>query len=112
MRNVLVVAQVAGSLTLLIVAGCLAGGLANARRMNMGFEPSHLGNFAMDTAYAGYDRERSVTFYRELERRVARASRRRVGEPCLQRAHELHAGWRHVSKSKAGRLRRAETGRW
>ena len=70
LRDVLVVAQVAGSLTLLIVAGCLAGGLANARRMYVGFEPRHLGNFAMDTAYAGYGKERSAAFYRELQRRV------------------------------------------
>ncbi len=68
--NALVVAQVAGSLTLLIVAGCLAGGLANARRMNIGFNPSNLANFTMDTAYAGYDEERSTGFYRELLRRV------------------------------------------
>ena len=71
LRNVLVVAQVAGSLTLLIVAGCFAGGLTNARHMNVGFEPLHLGSFAMDTAYAGYDKARSVAFYRELQRHVS-----------------------------------------
>ena len=70
LRNFLVVAQVAGSLTLLIVAGCFVGGLANARRANVGFDPRQLGSFVMDTAYAGYDRERTVAFYRELQRRV------------------------------------------
>jgi predicted permease len=69
-RGALVVAQVAGSLTLLIVAGCFAGGLANARRLNLGFDPRHLGSFIMNTAYAGYDTDRSVAFYRELERRA------------------------------------------
>jgi len=68
--NLLVVAQVAGSLTLLIVAGCLAVSLANARRMNLGFDPSHLANFVMDTEYAGYDEARGVEFHRELLRRV------------------------------------------
>jgi predicted permease len=70
LRNILVVAQVAGSLTLLIVAGCFAGGLKNARRLNVGFEPAHLGNFVMDAAYAGYDKERTVAFYRDLQTRV------------------------------------------
>ncbi len=71
LRNFLVVAQVAGSLTLLIVAGCFAGGLTNARRLNVGFEPAHLGNFAMDAAYAGYDKDRAVAFFRELQRRIS-----------------------------------------
>jgi len=69
-RKVLVVAQVACSITLLSVAACFAGGLADARRINLGFDPRHLGSFVIDTAYAGYDRERSVAFYRELLRRV------------------------------------------
>ncbi len=70
-RNFLVIAQVAGSLTLLIVAGCLSGGLTNMRRMNIGFDPRQLGSFTIDTAYAGYDKDRSVSFYRELHRRVS-----------------------------------------
>jgi macrolide transport system ATP-binding/permease protein len=61
---------VACSITLLSVAGCFARGLADARRINLGFDPRHLGTFVMDTAYAGYDREHSVSFYRELQRRV------------------------------------------
>lgn len=70
LRRFMIVAQVAGSLTLLIVAGCFAGGLAGARRIETGFEPRRLAVFATDTAYAGYSRERSESFYRELERRV------------------------------------------
>ena len=70
MRNLLVKAQVAGSLALLIVAFSYAGGLADARRLEVGFDPHRLGNFVMDTAYAGYNQERSVSFYRELRRRV------------------------------------------
>jgi len=70
LRKLMVVAQVAGSLTLLIVAGGFAGGLGGARRIDVGFEPRHLAIFVTDTAYAGYDRERSKAFHRELERRV------------------------------------------
>jgi predicted permease len=69
-RNLLVVAQVAASLMLLIVAGCFTGGLAKARTANVGFDPRHLATFTMDTAYAGYDREQSIAFFRELHRRV------------------------------------------
>ena len=69
-RNVLVVAQVAGSLALLIVAGSFAGGLASAQRSAVGFDPHQLGSFTMDTGYAGYDKERCISFYRELHRRI------------------------------------------
>jgi putative ABC transport system permease protein len=70
LRSALVVAQVAGSLTLLIVAGIFARSLGRARTMDLGFDPRHLGTFTMDTAHAGYGRERATAFYRELERRV------------------------------------------
>jgi predicted permease len=70
LRNALVIVQVAGSLTLLIVAGVFARSLATVRRMDLGFDSRHLGVFTMDTAYAGYGRERTTSFYRELERRV------------------------------------------
>ena len=70
LRNALVVIQVAGSLTLLIVAAVFARSLASMRNMDLGFEPRHLAIFTLDTSYAGYGRERTTTFYRELERRV------------------------------------------
>jgi putative ABC transport system permease protein len=70
LRNALVFVQVAGSLTLLIVAAVFARSLAAVRHMDLGFDPRHLGTFTMDTAYAGYGRERTTSFYRELERRV------------------------------------------
>jgi len=70
LRNALVVAQVAGSLTLLIVASIFARSLGRARSMNLGFDPRQVGSVTMDTAQAGYGKERTRTFYRELERRV------------------------------------------
>ncbi len=69
-RSIMVVAQVAGSLTLLIVAGSFAAGVDRARRIDLGFDPQHLAAFVMDTAYAGYDRDRGIAFYDELQRRV------------------------------------------
>ena len=70
LRNALVVAQVAGSLTLLIVASVFARSLGAVRHMALGFEPGELAIFTMDTSYAGYDRDRTANFYRDLERRV------------------------------------------
>ena len=69
-RNVLVVAQVAGSLMLLIVAGLFVRGLERAQRMDLGFDPDRLLNVLLDTGYAGYGKPRTTEFYRELERRV------------------------------------------
>jgi predicted permease len=69
-RNALVIVQVAGSLTLLIVAGLFARGLSSIRRMDLGFDPRHLAALTTDTAYAGYDTPRATAFYRDLERRV------------------------------------------
>jgi predicted permease len=71
LRNALVVVQVAGSLTLLIVAGLFARGLSSVRRMDLGFNPRHLATLTTDTAYTGYDASRTVSFYRELERHAA-----------------------------------------
>jgi predicted permease len=70
-RSALVVGQVAGSLMLLIVAGLFVRSLQNAQNVNVGFAPDHLLNARMDPEWAGYDRQRTNDFYRELERRVS-----------------------------------------
>jgi putative ABC transport system permease protein len=69
-RNVLVIAQVAGSLVLLIAAGLFVRSLGNARNADLGFRPANLLNLNMDPAQQGYDEVRGKAFYRELERRV------------------------------------------
>jgi len=70
LRNALIVVQVAGSLTLLIVAGIFVRSLSAMRSMDIGFNPRHLATLTLDTAYTGYDQPRTTAFYRELERRV------------------------------------------
>ena len=65
-----IVVQVAGSLTLLIVAGLFVRSLSAMRRMDIGFNPRHLATLTLDTAYTGYDQPRTAAFYRDLERRV------------------------------------------
>jgi len=69
-RSVLVVAQVAGSLTLLIVAGLFVRSLERAEHMDLGFDPDHVLNVMLDPHQIGYDEARSRAFSRELEDRV------------------------------------------
>lgn len=69
-RNTLVVAQLAGSLMLLIVAGLFVRSLQQAQRLDMGFDPANVLNVSMDPKEVGYDEARGKTFFRELETRV------------------------------------------
>ncbi|MBV8831096.1 MAG: ABC transporter permease [Acidobacteriaceae bacterium] len=69
-QELLVVAQIAGSLALLVCAGLFIRTLENAQRVDLGFEPSHLLNVRMNPKWAGYDKQRTEAFYRELMGRV------------------------------------------
>ena len=70
-RSVLVVAQVAGFLVLLIVAGLFVRTLFRAQRAYLGFDADHVLNLTLDPKEVGYDETRTKTFYRELEREPA-----------------------------------------
>jgi predicted permease len=69
-RSLLVVAQVAGSLILLIVAGLFVRSLDRVQHVNLGFAPDHLLTARINARDAGYNEARSREFYRELERRM------------------------------------------
>jgi predicted permease len=69
-RSALVVVQVAGSLTLLIVAGLFVRSLRHTEHMYLGFEPDHVLNVMLDPHQIGYDEVRTKAFYRELEDRA------------------------------------------
>jgi predicted permease len=71
LRNVLVVAQVAGSLVLLIAAGFFVQTLRRAQRTYLGFDPTHLVICTMDPHEIGYDQTRTTQFYKQLKTRVA-----------------------------------------
>jgi predicted permease len=71
LRSLLVIAQVAGSVALLIAAGFFVQTLRRAQQSYLGFDPTHLVVCTMDPAEIGYDATRSTQFYRELKRRVA-----------------------------------------
>jgi predicted permease len=70
LRNVLVIAQVASSLALLIAAGFFVQTLRRAQHAYLGFDPTHLVICTMDPHEIGYDRTRTTQFYRELKTRV------------------------------------------
>ncbi len=69
-RNVLVVAQAAGSLVVLIMAGLFLRSLEHAQKMDLGFKPEHVVNFTMDVSQLGYDEQRGRNFYRDVRERV------------------------------------------
>jgi putative ABC transport system permease protein len=70
LRNVMVVAQVAGSLVLLIVAGLCVRTSQRAQTVDLGFDPSNVLTVRIDPHQIGYDAARTSTFYKELDRRV------------------------------------------
>jgi predicted permease len=69
-RDILVVAQVAGSLMLLIVAGLFARSLRKAQHMYLGFEPDHVLNVTVYPREIGYSEAQTKEFFRELKDRV------------------------------------------
>ncbi len=70
LRSALVVAQVAGSLMLLIIAGLFVRSLRHAETMYLGFDPDHMLSLSMDPHQIGYDETRTLEFYRRLEDRA------------------------------------------
>jgi putative ABC transport system permease protein len=69
-RSVLVVAQVAVSLVLLVAAGLFVRSVQRAQSVDLGFDPRHVLNLSMDVSQQGLDEVRGNAFYRELESRV------------------------------------------
>ena len=70
LRSSLVVAQVAGSLMLLVVAGLLVRSLNHAEHMFLGFDPGHVVSIMLNPHEVGYDQARAKSFYRELKSRA------------------------------------------
>jgi putative ABC transport system permease protein len=70
LRSVIVVVQVAASLTLLIVAGLFARSLAYVQRIDLGFDPHNVLNLTIDPHDIGYSQAQGLAFYNELRQRV------------------------------------------
>jgi len=69
-RNTLVVAQLAGSLLLLIVAGLFVRSLDKAQQIYLGFDPNHVLNFSLDVQQVGFDKAHGEQFFRQVDERI------------------------------------------
>jgi macrolide transport system ATP-binding/permease protein len=70
LRSVLVVAQIAISLVVLIAAGLVVRTLQQLQTMNPGFDPNNALTMSFDLGLQGYDDARGQQFYRQLIERV------------------------------------------
>jgi len=70
LRSALVVAQVAVSLMLLVVAGLFVRSAQNAEHGYLGFDPHNVLNLTMETRTIGFDVPRSQQFFHEMEERA------------------------------------------
>jgi putative ABC transport system permease protein len=66
LRSALVIAQVAGSLMLLVVAGLFTRSMAKAQKMDLGFDPTHVLNLSMDPNTIGYRETQGRLFFQQL----------------------------------------------
>lgn len=66
LRNGLVMAQVAGSLIVLVAAGLFTRSLTNAESIDLGYDPHHVLNVSLDPKLQGYEQPRAEAFFREL----------------------------------------------
>jgi predicted permease len=70
LRSVLVVAQIAISLVVLIAAGLVVRTLQQLQTMNPGFDPQNALTMSFDLGLQGYDDQRGEQFYHQLTERV------------------------------------------
>jgi putative ABC transport system permease protein len=70
LRDILVIAQVSGSLALLVVAVLFTRSLSAVQKTDLGFDPSHVVNLSMDPKNIGYADPQALAFYKNLLDRV------------------------------------------
>ena len=70
LRNALMVAQFAGSLTLLVILGLLSLGIQTTLGMQQGFNPTHLYLVSLDPVRDGYPPAQAADFLQKLLDRV------------------------------------------
>ena len=70
-RGTLVVAQVAGSLLLLIVAGLFMRSLDKAQQIYLGFNPDHILDLTVDPEQIGFNETQGREFYRQINERIS-----------------------------------------
>jgi predicted permease len=70
-RNSLVTAQIALSMTLLVVAGLFITSLVNVSRVDLGLDSDNLLTFYLAPVLNGYEPERSAGFFQQVEEELA-----------------------------------------
>lgn len=70
MRSTLVVAQVAGTLLVLITAGLFTRSLQSAQDIDLGFHAERVLNLGMDLSQLGYDEARAKSFFESAKQRI------------------------------------------
>jgi macrolide transport system ATP-binding/permease protein len=70
LRNILVIAQVAMSLVVLVAAGLFLKSLRNAQTISPGFDATQVLTMSLATGSQGYDETKSRLFYQQLVNRV------------------------------------------
>ena len=70
-RRILVGAQIALSLAILVGAGLFVRTLANLTHLDVGYETRHVAVFTLNPSLSGYDQERVRLFYADLTARVS-----------------------------------------
>ena len=88
-RHALVIAQIAGSAVLLIVAGLCVRNLHTAQQINLGFTPENVLTARLNTMNIGMDPKRSAAFYEELDRRL----RDLPGVESTSQSFSVPLGW-------------------
>ena len=92
-RSVMVVAQVAGSLVVLIAAGLFIRSLQASQKVDIGFNPKNLLNVTVDPGLVGYPQSRSDEFTQALKEKI-------VAMPGVQSAsytYTVPMGYDHES---------------
>jgi predicted permease len=70
LRNVLMVSQMAGSLTLLVILGVMAFGIQTTMGMQAGFDPRNLYLISIDPVRYGYTGQQAADFFQKFLDRV------------------------------------------
>ena len=95
LRDCFVAIQVALSIALVACTGVLVQTLVNLETKDLGFDPEGLYEVPLRTSPIGYDSDRAIQFFRELERRLAET-------PGIEAAT---FGWMgHLGSRQIGRL--------
>jgi predicted permease len=93
LTQVLVVAQIATSLPLLVAAGLFVRTLSNLHSVSLGFNRDNLLLFELDAPQAGYPESRVVDFYADVRRRLSEVPG--VRELTLSHASFIRAARSH-----------------